>query len=153
MDLFHDSIPYAKKRRVHFNAFMLDVHSKIHQWRYKRRAMKEEMMEKGNRGGPTAAGDDSGDPLPPLAKDLAASATLLCFDEFQVTDVADAMLLHRLFSLMFSHGVTVVATSNRCHHPLPSQAPTPANLSEFYATLLDLIGHLKVTNIFYLKKR
>lgn len=100
MDRFFDLAPsgngVAPKRRVHFHAFMLDVHARIHAWRQHQKTAKER----------------SADPIPPLAEELARESQLLCFDEFAVTDVADAMLLGRLFTALFGHGVTVVATSN-----------------------------------------
>ena len=100
MDRFFDLAPSddssLPKRRVHFHAFMLDVHARIHEWRQHQKTAKER----------------SADPIPPLAEELAKESQLLCFDEFAVTDVADAMLLGRLFTGLFSHGVTVVATSN-----------------------------------------
>jgi len=96
MDLFFAASPVVRKRRVHFHEFMVDVHERIHDWRERRRR-----------------GEISGeDPIAPVAAALAAEAWLLCFDEFHVTDIADAMILGRLFRRLFDSGVVVVATSN-----------------------------------------
>jgi cell division protein ZapE len=96
MDLFFTASAVERKRRVHFHEFMLDVHSRIHAFRQK--------MKVGEH-----AGDD---PIRLVAAELAEEAWLLCFDEFHVTDIADAMILGRLFAQMFACGVIVVATSN-----------------------------------------
>ena len=96
MDLFFDMVPVRRKRRVHFNAFMADAHDRIQKHRQARKDG-------------TAKEDD---PIPPVAKALAEEAWVLCFDEFSVTDIADAMVLSRLFSALFANGVVLVATSN-----------------------------------------
>ncbi len=94
MDRFHEAAPVGRKRRQHFHAFMADMHEAI---ATARRAM--------------AAGDQR-DPVEIVARSLANEVELLCFDEFSVTDIADAMLLGRLFGRLFDLGLTLVATSN-----------------------------------------
>jgi cell division protein ZapE len=96
MDLFFAACPVRRKRRVHFHAFMLDVHERLRTYRNKLKF--GEISE--------------GDPIGLTAADLAEEAWVLCVDEFHVTDIADAMILQRLFTRLLDHGVVVVATSN-----------------------------------------
>ena len=96
MDLFFEASPVARKRRAHFHEFMADVHERVHIFRQK--------LKRGE-----VKGDD---PIAPVAAAIAEESWLLCFDEFHVTDIADAMILGRLFTRLFEHGVVVIATSN-----------------------------------------
>ena len=91
MDLFYDEVPITAKRRVHFHAFMQHVQDALHAERQK--------------------GSDNA--IRPVADDIASGIRLLCLDEMQVTDIADAMILGRLFERLFEQGVTIVTTSNR----------------------------------------
>ncbi|WP_295894742.1 cell division protein ZapE [uncultured Bartonella sp.] len=96
MDLFFSCLPVGDKRRAHFNDFMADVHDRINQ----------------HRQALTRGETKQHDPIPPVAASLAKEAKVLCFDEFTVTDIADAMVLSRLFTALFKEGVTLIATSN-----------------------------------------
>jgi cell division protein ZapE len=96
MDMFFEILPHKRKRRAHFNDFMQDAQERIHKHReaFKQGKTSEE------------------DPIPTIAEALAEEANVLCFDEFTVTDIADAMILGRLFEAMFREGVVIIATSN-----------------------------------------
>lgn len=124
MDLFFDHAPLRLKRRVHFHAFMLEIHAALHEWRY--------MSGEDRRA---RHGTDQDDPLPPLAAQIAKQSLLLCFDEFQVTDVTDAMILGRLFSELTACGVVMVLTSNR----VPDELYKDGLNRELFLPTIDLI--------------
>jgi len=120
MDLFFDTADVPRKRRIHFHQFMQEAHQRIYAWR---------------RAPHRLADPHSDDPIPPLADAIAAEASLLCFDEFQVNDVADAAILGRLFKALFARGVVVVATSNTRPNDLFAGQPGRDALLPFIALL------------------
>jgi cell division protein ZapE len=105
MDMFYETVPFVQKRRVHFHQFMLETHAALSKWR----AMTPRAQRQ-HKDYIRSAGDD---PIAPIAKAIARNTWLLCFDEMQVNDIADAMLLGRLFEQLFAQGIVIVTTSNR----------------------------------------
>lgn len=122
MDLFYETVPFKSKRRVHFHEFMADVHERIARAR------------KGHKG----------DPIPAVAKEIAGEARLLCFDELHVTDIADAMILGRLFEGLFQHHVVVVATSNAAPRELYRNGLNRALFEPFIALVEDRMEVLQL---------
>ena len=121
MDMFFESalVVGDRKRRVHFHAFMLEVHDRLHAW----------------RNDPLMA--EKSDPLPALAIEIARESLLICFDEFQVSNIADAMILSRLFAAILDQGVVVVATSNRAPDALYENGLQRELFLPFIALLKD----------------
>ena len=128
MDLFHGVLPGTKKRRAHFHDFMADVHARIHA---RREAAKRGEVE-------------DGDPIPAVAEAIRREARTLCFDEFTVTDIADAMVLARLFDRLFELGVTLIATSNVAPRDLYRDGLNRARFEPFIARLE---AHCDVVNL------
>lgn len=120
MDAFFGCLPYVRKRRVHFHAFMAEIH----------RRMRELKSEE--------------NPLAAVAAEIAKEVRVLCFDEFHVSDIADAMILGRLLEGLFAHGVVLVATSNYAPDDL---YPQGQNRSSFLPTIALIKQNLTVLNV------
>ena len=120
MDAFYGCLPYRRKRRVHFHAFMAEIHQRL-------RGLKSEA-----------------NPLKAVAAEIAKETRVLCFDEFHVSDIADAMILGRLLENLFNEGVVLVATSNYA----PSELyPQGQNRSGFLPTIALIEEKLTILNV------
>lgn len=120
MDAFYGCLPYRRKRRVHFHAFMAEIHRRL-------KGLKSEA-----------------NPLKAVAAEIAGETRVLCFDEFHVSDIADAMILGRLLENLLSEGVVLVATSNYA----PSELyPQGQNRSSFLPTIALIEANLTVLNV------
>lgn len=125
MDLFYAASPEPRKLRAHFHAFMARVHDLIRQWR-------EGDAKARKRTFGQSKGDD---PIAPVAELIASEARLLCFDELQVTDIADAMILGRLFEALFERRVVLAVTSNRA----PGQLYLNGINRQLFLPFIDII--------------
>ena len=100
MDLLFENAHIKRKKRVHFHKFCLNVHKRIHLIKKHSREVKDRITSESEA-------------IEIVANELSREATVLCFDEFQVTDIADALMLSKLFAILWEHGTVLVTTSNR----------------------------------------
>src|SRR5256885_13151172 len=128
MDLFFQQSPVAQKRRAHFHEFMAEVHERI--YGYRQNIARGEIAD--------------GDVIALTAASIFDEAWLLCFDEFHVTDIADAMILGRLFSKLFELGTVVVATSNVAPDDLYKGG---LNRALFLPFIAQISGHMDVLRL------
>lgn len=132
MDLFFEATDIKRKRRVHFHAFMQEVHAGLHAAR--------------------ATGHD--DPIAPVADGIAEQARLLCFDEMQITDITDAMIVGRLFEKLFQAGTSIVTTSNRAPDDLYRNGLNRQLFLPFIALIKDrMVVHHLFTDVDYRQDR
>lgn len=119
MDLFYEQLPsnITHKRRIHFHQFMIDAHKRMHAFKALTHRPSGIVVGASSAvmGGQGISNKESQgqevDPIPHVALEFAQEASVLCFDEFQVTDIADAMILRRLLEHILAHGVVIVMTS------------------------------------------
>ncbi|TMW64020.1 hypothetical protein Poli38472_014137 [Pythium oligandrum] len=136
MDLFFSHVPLPHKRRVHFNKFMLEIHQRL-------QFVKQEQLRLYGRQRNITL-DQSRDAISIVAEQLVQESHLLCFDEFQVTDIADAMIMRKLFGVFYSRGGVMVATSNTPPQELYKDG---TNREYFLPFLQQLSRHTKVVNM------
>jgi cell division protein ZapE len=129
MDLFFETVAVENRQRVHFHAFMQEVHKRLHSFR--------EAVKAGQA-------KETTDPLAALGRVITEKAWLLCFDEFHVTDIGDAMILGRLFETLFDHGVVVVATSNRPPQDLYKDGLQRETFLPFIAMIEDRLNIMEL---------
>jgi len=127
LNVFYEHAPTHKKRRLHFHSFLQEIHQRIH-------ILNKQLLDEHGRSYHVDT-DKSRNPIIRIAQQVSDEVTLLCIDEFQVTDIADAMILNQFFGELWRQGVIVAATSNR-----PPDALYEGGLNrEYFLPFIDLM--------------